>query len=104
MKETRTVAEKTMTEEERDCTCPDDWYSSTHHPSCAVVQGSNPSLQRYCRACGKSLRLENLFVDDGCPCNSPRGVNLTPQPCALCKTEHCVKPGHRIEAIWGFKP
>lgn len=51
-----------------------------------------------CRACGKPLLLANLLVDDGCPCNSPRGVNFAPQPCALCKTEECVKPAHRLEA------
>ena len=36
----------------------------------------------------------NALVDDGCPCNTPRGVNITPQPCSLCRTDNCVKPAH----------
>jgi len=55
-----------------------------------------------CHGCGKPLLMENLFVDDGCPCNTPRGVNLTPKPCAICQTDDCVKPGHRITELFGF--
>lgn len=28
-----------------------------------------------CRGCGKQLQQENAWMEDGCPCNSPRGVN-----------------------------
>jgi len=63
--------------------------------------GSNPNIPRSCSACGKPLALENLYVDDGCPCNSPRGVNFKPQPCRLCKTDNCVKPGHRLNELFG---
>jgi hypothetical protein len=55
-----------------------------------------------CNACGKPVLLSNLFVDDGCPCNSPRGVNFKPRPCALCRHDYCVKPGHHIEALFGI--
>ena len=48
-----------------------------------------------CNACGAVLALANLNVDDGCPCNSPRGVNLDPKPCVLCGTDDCVKPSHQ---------
>lgn len=61
----------------------------------------NPNLPEKCNFCGAPLLLENLFVDDGCPCNSPRGINLTPQPCAACCSEDCVKPGHRLTALFG---
>lgn len=54
-----------------------------------------------CHGCGKLLLMENLFVDDGCPCNSARGVNMTPKPCSLCRTDDCVKPGHRIAELFG---
>lgn len=53
-----------------------------------------------CKSCGKPLLLRNLFVDDGCPCNSPRGVNFVPLPCDLCKTDNCVKPGHHLTSWW----
>lgn len=28
-----------------------------------------------CRGCGERLLPENTWMEDGCPCNSPRGVN-----------------------------
>lgn len=54
-----------------------------------------------CNACGQQILMKNLYVDDGCPCNSARGVNFKPEPCARCKVENCVKPGHRLAAIFG---
>lgn len=62
----------------------------------------NPLIPEYCRACGKILRLENLFVDDGCPCNSARGVNFDLRECVACKTDCCVKPGHRLAELYGL--
>jgi hypothetical protein len=59
----------------------------------------NPTIPAKCNGCGNPLLLENLFVDDGCPCNTPRGVNFKPAPCA-CGDE-CVKPGHRLVALFG---
>lgn len=54
-----------------------------------------------CSACGKPLLLANVFVDDGCPCNSPRGVNFPLRTCVLCGTDDCVKPAHHIYENWG---
>jgi len=54
---------------------------------------TNPNIPTQCNGCGKPLFLENLYVDDGCPCNTPRGVNFKPAPCPTCKTDNCVKPG-----------
>ena len=28
-----------------------------------------------CRGCGKTLLPNNYTIADGCPCNSPRGIN-----------------------------
>lgn len=28
-----------------------------------------------CNGCGAPLKPENAWMEDGCPCNSPRGVN-----------------------------
>lgn len=61
----------------------------------------NPNIPEKCNACGKALLLENLYVDDGCPCNSRRGVNFTPWECRLCRVDHCVKPGHRLMSLFG---
>ncbi len=54
-----------------------------------------------CHHCGAPLLLKNLYVDDGCPCNSGRGVNLAPRECRVCLTANCVKPGHRLMALFG---
>lgn len=66
-----------------------------------VIDSTREPFPVECRACGKPILLCNLYVDDGCPCNSPRGVNFKPQPCARCRTDHCVKPGHRLGDLFG---
>jgi len=60
----------------------------------------NPKIPDVCAACGKPLLLENLFVEDGCPCNSPLGVNFPPAPCPECRAL-CSRPGHRIRSLFG---
>jgi hypothetical protein len=61
----------------------------------------NPNIPEKCKSCGQPLLLENLYCDDGCPCNAPRGINFRPRPCGLCKVDTCVKPGHRLVALFG---
>jgi hypothetical protein len=39
------------------------------------VIGGFPYAEPNCRGCGKPLLVENAWVTDGCPCNSPLGVN-----------------------------
>lgn len=60
----------------------------------------NPNIPDKCNACGEPLLLENLFVEDGCPCNSALGVNFRPTPCAACGVP-CSRPGHRLRALFG---
>lgn len=62
---------------------------------------SNPNIPTKCNGCGAPLLLEHLYVDDGCPCNTPRGVNFKPMACPTCKTDNCVKPGHRLPLLFG---
>lgn len=63
-----------------------------------IVMEHMTNIRDVCNACGKPLLLVNINVDDGCPCNSPRGVNVTPFSCSACKLPNCVKPLHRILA------
>lgn len=37
--------------------------------------GGFPYSDPNCKGCGKPLSLENAWMTDGCPCNSPLGVN-----------------------------
>ena len=67
----------------------------------ATPEAHNPNIPRRCKGCGKSFYLENLFVCDGCPCNSANGVNFAPMACSICQVEHCTRPGHRITALFG---
>lgn len=60
----------------------------------------NQNIPDKCNGCGQPLLLENLYTDDGCPCNTPRGINFKPIVCYICKTEDCVKPGHRLSVLF----
>jgi hypothetical protein len=62
----------------------------------------NPNIPEKCNGCGRPLLLANLYCDDGCPCNTPRGVNFAPYACAVCGTDNCVKPGHRLHELFDF--
>ncbi len=42
-----------------------------------------------CRACGEPLWPKNERIADGCPCNSPRGVNHGLVPKATCTCVEC---------------
>jgi hypothetical protein len=49
-----------------------------------------------CRACGDWLRHKNAWMEDGCPCNSRRGVNdglVCPQCRTVRKDAHCACRG-----------
>lgn len=37
--------------------------------------GGFPYAEPNCRGCGNALTVENAWMTDGCPCNSPMGVN-----------------------------
>ena len=36
---------------------------------------------RKCNGCGKPLLLKNEWMEDGCPCNSPKGCNKQEKAC-----------------------
>ena len=42
-----------------------------------------------CRGCSKPLDKENLWMADGCPCNSERGVNHGLVPVNVCTCKEC---------------
>jgi len=37
--------------------------------------GGFPYAKPECNGCGKPLELQNAWMTDGCPCNTPLGVN-----------------------------
>lgn len=39
------------------------------------IIGGFPVVNPNCAGCGKPLQIENAALTDGCPCNSPLGVN-----------------------------
>jgi hypothetical protein len=52
-------------------------------------QTTPPAPPPTCRGCGVPLRYENLRCADGCPCNSPRGVNHGLVPRNVCTCVAC---------------
>ena len=44
---------------------------------------------RKCRGCGADLKPENYLFADGCPCNSPRGVNHGLVNVLTCTCDEC---------------
>lgn len=42
-----------------------------------------------CRGCDHWLEFNNLSIADGCPCNSPRGINHGIVPKEVCTCEVC---------------
>lgn len=61
----------------------------------------NPNIPEKCAYCHQPILLENLYCDDGCPCNSARGINFKPKECKICRVDNCVKPGHRLTELFG---
>lgn len=61
-------------------------------------------ISRNCAGCGAPLFLSNVLVDDGCPCNSVRGINFEPRHCTICNDDNCVKPGHHLAALLDLPP
>ena len=39
------------------------------------VIGGFPDVSPDCKGCGQPLMIANAWMTDGCPCNSPLGVN-----------------------------
>lgn len=75
-------------------------------PELLARVGEDPSLWetlvQACRGCGKPLDAENRRVADGCPCNSPRGVNhgLVAREtctCAVCDPEQTGATRYPLE-------
>lgn len=42
-----------------------------------------------CLGCGKPLIKDNWIIADGCPCNSPRGINHGLVPTEVCTCPIC---------------
>ena len=43
-----------------------------------------------CRGCGKPIDLDaNVGIADGCPCNTPRGINHGLVPAHICTCPEC---------------
>lgn len=53
-----------------------------HRDDCHVYRNA-------CQGCGKPILKANLTMSDGCPCNSPRGVNHGLVPKSTCACDAC---------------
>lgn len=69
---------------EPNCKACDDTHAMGNVP-CPECSGDF----EHCRGCGKSLVPENQCIADGCPCNSPRGINHGLVPVLTCTCPIC---------------
>jgi len=66
------------------------WVSGPTFSGLYLCEGETSVVSpRTCRACRSPLRPENLRIADGCPCNSPRGVNHGLVPTDTCTCPEC---------------
>ena len=66
------------------CTC--SLLGNPLQPMLQCPRHPDPSR---CKGCGKFLRPENETIADGCPCNTPRGVNHGIVKPEVCTCEVC---------------
>lgn len=62
------------------------------HPKTTFDEGLKKTIEWYapaCRGCGKALLPKNERVADGCPCNTPRGINHGLVPKNVCTCDVC---------------
>lgn len=53
-----------------------------------------------CRGCGQPLVSDNYRIADGCPCNTPRGINHGLVPKDVCTCPQC-DPAGTGSSRWG---
>jgi hypothetical protein len=51
-----------------------------------------------CNGCGEPLSVENAWMEDGCPCNSPMGVNSQNETRWLLLHELQQRQAHHLRA------
>jgi hypothetical protein len=54
-----------------------------------LVEAIDALATRVCIGCGEFLKLENFRIADGCPCNTPRGINHGRVPVDTCTCTTC---------------
>lgn len=72
---------------------PDDrfpWEDENGNDPLGPEWSGPPDL---CRGCGGMILPENRRIADGCPCNSPRGVNHGLVPKNTCTCPECDPAG-----------
>jgi hypothetical protein len=65
----------------------------------ADVIGGFPQVSPNCAGCGQPLRIENAWVTDGCPCNTPLGVNNQNETRWRLLMQLQQKQSHEIERL-----
>jgi hypothetical protein len=67
------------------------------------IIGGFPVISDNCAGCGKPLLIENAWMTDGCPCNTPLGVNSMNETRWRLLMELQQKQSHEVEALAKFK-
>jgi len=65
----------------------------------ADVVGGFPIADPNCKGCGKPLLIENAWMTDGCPCNTPLGVNSMNETRWRLLQQLQQQQAHELESI-----
>lgn len=69
-------------------------------PATPAAESDSGECERLrCKGCGKELLAENCWMQDGCPCNTPRGVNDGNQQISDWRQEREQKASYEIEKL-----
>lgn len=64
-----------------------------------IEQAELDAERLFCKGCGNELLAENCWMDDGCQCNMPRGVNYGNQQISEWRREREQRASHEVERL-----
>lgn len=68
------------------------------------IIGGFPYADPNCKGCGRTLKLENAWMTDGCPCNSPLGINSMNETRWRLLMELQQEQARQLETLRGYFP
>lgn len=63
------------------------------------IIGGFPCAEPNCKGCGKPLTIENAPVTDGCPCNTPLGINNMNETRWRLLMQYCRELAWKLDAV-----
>lgn len=74
-------------------------YEKDGPPIAAAIVNALNATSPTCHGCGKPLAKENAWMEDGCPCNSPKGCNDGNQLISDWRQDRIQELQHEVERL-----